>query len=95
LQTGRFASLYWLLIAWSSAIDTSAHPEDHADLAALREIARWVVERDPAYEGAGALMFLGVVESKLPKVSGGRPERAKVYFQRALALSGRKNHLVQ
>ncbi|MEY4581268.1 MAG: hypothetical protein RL701_5971, partial [Pseudomonadota bacterium] len=87
-------ALYWLLIAWGSAIDTSVHPEDNADLGALRDIAHWIELRDPGYEGAGALLFLGTIESKLPRASGGRPERAKAHFQRALELSGRHNQLV-
>ena len=41
-----------------------------------------------------ALVFLGGYEASMPKAVGGNPEKAKDYFERALKLTGRKNHIV-
>jgi len=87
-------ALFWLMMAWTSAINNSPHSEDLADMAELRVIADWVIQRDPGYEDAGALVFLGGFESSMPKAFGGDPVKGKEYFERALKITGRKNHIV-
>jgi tetratricopeptide (TPR) repeat protein len=89
------APLFWLMMSWTSAINNSPHSEDLADMAQLRVIAAWVIARDPGYEDAGALVFLGGFESSMPKAVGGDPAKGKAYFERALELTKRKNHIVQ
>jgi hypothetical protein len=88
------AALFWLMMSWTSAINNSPHSEDLADMAPLRVIADWVVKRNPGYEDAGALVFLGGFESSFPKALGGDPAKGRQYFDRALALTKRKNHIV-
>lgn len=87
-------SLFWLMMSWTSAINNSPDAAELADMAELRVIARWVIERDPGYEDAGALAFLGGFESSMPKAFGGDPEKGKQYFERALELTQRKNHIL-
>ncbi|MET0385495.1 MAG: TRAP transporter TatT component family protein [Polyangiales bacterium] len=87
-------ALFWLMMSWTSAINNSPNSEDMSDMTALRVIAQWVVDKDPGYEDAGALVFLGGFESSLPKAFGGDPVKGKAYFDRALELTGRKNHIV-
>lgn len=87
-------ALFWLMMSWTSAINNSPHSEDMADMAELRVIAHWIIDRDPGYEDAGALVFLGGFESSMPKAFGGDPAKGKEYFERALALTDRKNHIV-
>ena len=87
-------ALFWLMMAWTSSINNSPNTEDLGDMAQLRVIANWVIKRDPGYEDAGALVFLGGFESSMPKAFGGDPAKGKVYFERALQLTGRKNHIV-
>jgi hypothetical protein len=86
--------LFWLMMSWTSAINNSPHAEDMTDMAALRVIAEWLIEQDPGYEDAGAMVFLGGFESSMPKVFGGNPEKGKAYFERALKLTERKNHIL-
>lgn len=86
--------LFWLMMSWTSAINNSPHSEDMTDMAALRVIAEWVIEQDPGYEDAGAMVFLGGFESSMPKAFGGNPEKGKAYFERALQLTQRKNHIL-
>ena len=87
-------ALFWLMMSWTSAINNSPNSEDLADMAELRVIASWVIKRDPGYEDAGALVFLGGFESSMPKAFGGDPAKGKEYFERALELTHRKNHIV-
>jgi hypothetical protein len=86
--------LFWLMMSWTSAINNSPHTEDMADMAELRVIAKWIIERDPGYEDAGALVFLGGFESSMPKAFGGDPAQGRKYFDRALELTQRKNHIL-
>jgi tetratricopeptide (TPR) repeat protein len=88
------APLFWLMMSWTSSINNSPSSEDLADMAQLRAIASWVIERDPGYEDAGALVFLGGFESSMPKAVGGDPAKGKAYFERAIELTKRKNHIV-
>lgn len=88
------APLFWLMMSWTSSINNSPHSEDLADMAQLRVIAAWVIARNPGYEDAGALVFLGGFESSMPKAVGGDPAKGKAYFERALELTQRKNHIV-
>lgn len=86
--------LFWLMMSWSSAINNSTHMEDLSDMSTLRVIAHWVVDHKPEYEDAGALAFLGGFEASMPKAFGGDPPKAKEYFERALKLTGRRNHIL-
>jgi hypothetical protein len=88
------APLFWLMLSWTSAINNSPNTEDLADMAELRVIAAWVIARNPGYEDAGALVFLGGFESSMPKAFGGDPKKGKEYFDRALELTQRKNQIV-
>jgi hypothetical protein len=87
-------ALFWLMMSWTSAINNSPHMEDLTDMSALRVIAEWVVARDPGYEDAGALVFLGGFESSFPKQLGGHPEKGRAYFEQALELTQRRNHIL-
>jgi hypothetical protein len=87
-------ALFWLMMSWTSAINNSPHMEDLTDMSALRVIAEWVVARNPGYEDAGALVFLGGFEASFPKQMGGHPEKGKAYFEQALKLTQRRNHIL-
>ena len=86
--------LFWLMMSWSSAINNSASSDEFVDMPAIRVIAEWVAVLDEAYEDAGALVFLGGFASSYPKQLGGDPALGKKYFERALELSGRRNHIM-
>jgi hypothetical protein len=90
------APLYWAGLAWGSTIANSG-----GDLGELAKapVARLLLERsvelDPTYNDAGGLGVLGTVEAMFPALFGGDPNKAKAYYERALELSKRKNHLIQ
>jgi hypothetical protein len=87
-------ALFWMMMAWTSSINNSPDSTDLADMPSVRAIAEWVVTRNPGYEDAGALVFLGGFESSYPAALGGNPEKGKAYFEQALKLTGRKNHIL-
>jgi len=87
-------ALFWSMMAWTSAINNSPNLDDLADMSALRVIAEWVVKRDPGYEDAGALVFLGGFEASFPVQLGGHPEKGKAYFEQAMKLTHRHNHIL-
>jgi DNA-binding phage protein len=87
-------ALFWLMMSWTSAVNNSPNMDDLADMSSLRVIAEWVVKRNPGYEDAGALAFLGGFESSFPAQLGGHPEKGKAYFEQAVKLTQRKNHIL-
>ncbi len=86
--------LFWLMMSWSSAINNSASSDEFVDMPAIRVIAEWIAVLDEGYEDAGALVFLGGFDSSYPKQLGGDPAKGKQYFERALALTQRRNHIM-
>lgn len=86
--------LFWLMMSWSSAINNSPDIDALVDMPLIRALASWVAVLDPGYEDAGALVFLGGFECSFPEALGGNPKLGKKYFEQALALTGRKNHIV-
>ncbi|MEY4579900.1 MAG: hypothetical protein RL701_4603 [Pseudomonadota bacterium] len=87
-------SLFWLMMAWTSASNNSPNSEDMSDMPSLLALADWIASKDPGYGDAGALVVIGGYESSLPKALGGNPVKGREYFERALKLTGRKNHIL-
>jgi hypothetical protein len=86
--------LFWLMMSWSSEVNNAPDMDALIDMPTLRTIAAWIVQLDPGYEDAGALVFLGGFECSMPAAVGGNPKKGKEYFEQALALTKRKNHIV-
>lgn len=86
--------LFWLMMSWSSAISSSVSSTEFVDMPAIRAIAEWLVVLDEGYEDAGALVFLGGFDSSYPKQLGGDPVKGKQHFERAIALTQRRNHIM-
>jgi hypothetical protein len=87
--------LYYAGLAWGSTIANSG-----GDLAELAKapVARLLLERsvelDPTYNDAGGLGVLASVEAMFPALFGGDPSKSKDLYEKAIALSDRKNHLI-
>lgn len=54
-------------------------------LGTIREHLETAARLDPKYAYAGAYRVLGLIEQKLPGVLGGSDERARAYFEKAVA----------
>lgn len=80
--------LYTLGSAWAGWIQ--AHSEDFnavADLPRVEAIMQRVIELDERYQNGAAHLYLGVIATAIPPALGGRPEKGKAHFDKAIALS--------
>lgn len=88
-------ALYWAGLAWGSMMANSG---GDMNLLADAPLARAMIERsaelDPTFNDAGALGSLGTVEASFPELFGGSLEKAKGYYEKALEISKRRNHLI-
>ncbi|MDD9945045.1 MAG: TRAP transporter TatT component family protein [Myxococcales bacterium] len=89
------APIFWLMMSWSSAVNNSPDGTAFADMPFIRALAQRVIELDETYEAAGALVFMGGLFGSYSKALGGDATKAKDYFERALAITKRRSHLVQ
>jgi hypothetical protein len=74
--------------AWAGWIE--ARSDDWgaiADLPKVELVLERVAEADPGFEQGRAQLYLGVIGSLVPPALGGRPERAREYFELAITYS--------
>ncbi len=75
-----------------------ADPSDFerlADLPRVELLLARVHALDPAYDGASASMYLGVLKCLRPPGLGGKPEEGVRYFAEALERSGGRNQMAR
>lgn len=80
--------LYILGTAWAGWIQT--HSDDFnavADLPRVEAIMQRVVALDERYQSGAAHLYLGVIATAIPPALGGRPEKGRQHFEKAIALS--------
>ena len=54
-------------------------------------MVRRVLELDPTLDDGGPYLYVGVLETLLPKALGGRPEEGRAAFERAFEMSEGRN----
>ena len=85
------AALFWTAFGWGSYINiTRSDVGALADLPKVLAMMEYVRQLDATFYYGGPYLILGSIEGSMPKVMGGRPERAKEYFDRAAELTGGK-----
>jgi hypothetical protein len=84
--------VFWCAVAWASEITNAPSLDALVDLSTVKVLAEHSIDLDEGYENAGAVALLGGIESSIPR---GDWKKGKAYFERALKLSGRRNHLHQ
>ena len=75
-----------------------AHSDDWATVAKLnraKSLLDLVVSFDPAYDHAGAHLYLGALAMLLPPAAGGKADVGKQHFETALALTHGQNLMVK
>lgn len=91
-----FAALYLLGTSWASMIQENTDDWNAiADLAKVQFIMERIVELDESYDHGQGLLYLGVLNSLIPPSLGGKPEVARGYFERAIAVTQGKNLYVK
>ena len=84
-------ALFWTAFGWGSYINiTRSEVGAVADLPKVFAIMELVRRLDPTFYYGGPYLILGSMEGSMPKALGGRPDRAKEYFDRAAELTGGK-----
>jgi tetratricopeptide (TPR) repeat protein len=58
-----------------------------ADLPKVLAMMEFVRQTDPTFYYGGPYLILGTIEGSMPQVLGGRPEKAREYFERALEVN--------
>ncbi len=79
---------YALGVAWAGWIQ--AHSDDWnaiGKLGRVKSVMERVIELDETWDNGGAHLYLGVLETLFPAALGGRPEKGRGHFDRALSLS--------
>ncbi len=82
------ALLYTYGTAWAGWIQT--HRDDWNGLAQVPKVEavmKRVVELDESYEWGRAHLYLAVINSQLPPALGGKPEKGRMHFEKAIEIS--------
>jgi tetratricopeptide (TPR) repeat protein len=93
---GEEGQLFWTGYAWAGAINLGQdRVENLALLPKVLALMKRVLAINEAYYFGGAHLFMGGYLMSLPRALGGKPEKAKEHFERAVALTGGKSLLVK
>ncbi len=88
-------ALYSFAVAWAGWIQTNSTDWNAvADLPKVTALFERCLVIDESYEGGGAHVYLGVIKSLLPAALGGKPELARVHFERAIEISAGHNLMI-
>jgi hypothetical protein len=85
---GELPTLYGFGVAWAGW--SQAHAEDWgvvADIPKVEALMERVVALDDVHDGGVAHLYLGVFYTQRPASLGGRPDRGREHFERALEIS--------
>ncbi len=84
-------ALFWTAYAWVGAINLAQdRVENLVMLPKVVQLLNRVVVVDEAYLFGTAHIVLGGYHMSLPKLLGGKPEKAKEHFEKGIAISGGK-----
>ncbi len=85
IDPGCAACRFWAAINMALYADAAGIFKMLTSLTAVRENLKLSAELDPAYAYGGAYRVLGRIEEKLPGILGGSDDRAKEYYEKAIA----------
>ncbi len=84
-------AIFWTASSWFSYINiTRTDVSALADISKATAMMECVLQKDSAFYYGGAYLFLGAIEGTTPPMLGGKPEKAKEYFEKCLAINGGK-----
>lgn len=88
LQADEIEVAYTLGVAWTGWIQS--HSDDWnaiAELSRVKLLMAKVIELDETWENGSPHLYMGGLETVLPASMGGKPEKGKQHFERALELA--------
>ncbi|MFH0990311.1 MAG: TRAP transporter TatT component family protein [bacterium] len=84
-------AIFWTAFAAASYVNICLTDlEAMADVPKIIAMMEFVIANEPTYYYGGAYLALGSIEATKPPALGGRPEKAKEYFEKAIAASNGK-----
>ncbi len=84
-------AVFWTAFGWGSYINiTRSEVSVVADLPKVIAMMEFVRQTEPTYYYGGPYLILGSIEGSMPQALGGKPEKAKEYFERAVSRQWRK-----
>jgi hypothetical protein len=87
--------VFWAASGWGAWISLSTDSMAAlADLPRVILLMEWVIERDETILFGSPHLFLGMYYAALPPILGGKPERSREHFERAIELSDGKSSMV-
>jgi tetratricopeptide (TPR) repeat protein len=87
LKPNCAACEFWAAIDQALLGQTQGAIKTLSALPKVKDHLNRVLELEPAYAYGGAYRLLGTIEEKLPGILGGDNDRARVYFEKAIAIS--------
>jgi hypothetical protein len=89
-------TLYGFGVAWAGWVQVNAGDwRAVAQIPKLEVLMQRIVDLDESYDQGSAHLYLGVLHTLRPASLGGQPERGREHFERALAISERRNLTAQ
>ncbi len=96
LDGSRAEDLFWSAFGQAVRIRASqGEPAAMARLPRVKLLMERVITLDESCCFAGAHLFLGAWYGSLPRMLGGNPEKSRVHFERALAITARRYLMAQ
>lgn len=92
LKSKDIEPAYVLATSWATYIQT--HSDNWAAVAQLsyvKTLMERVLELDETHEDGAPHMYMGVFETLFPPAMGGKPEKGRAHFERAIELSDDRN----
>lgn len=81
-------AVFWTAFGWGSYINmTRSDVGAVADLPKVLAMMEFVRQTEPTFYYGGPYLILGTIEGSMPQVLGGRPEKAREHFERALEVN--------
>lgn len=92
LERRHVRTAYAAGTAWAGWIQ--AHSDDWgaiAQLAKVKYLMGRVIELDETWENGGPHLYMGALETVLPRAMGGNPDEGKRHFERAIEIADGRN----
>jgi hypothetical protein len=84
-------TIFWTANAWGNLVNLGmADPEIVGDLSKVNALMDFVLRTDEQFFYGSAHLYFGTILATMPKVLGGKPERAKAHFDTCFAIGEKK-----
>jgi tetratricopeptide (TPR) repeat protein len=89
-------SLYSYSVAWAGWLQANLDNwEALAELPKIEYSFQRIIDLAPAYDKGRAQLYLAIMRCQIPANLGGKPEKARYHFEKALKYSGSKDLMVK